>query len=197
MSFRKWILAAAFAGISSAAVAAPEKYTIDPSHTYPSLEFSHMGLSIWRGKFNQTAGSVTLDTAAKTGKVEIEVDTASIDFGHDEMNEHARAEDWLNVAKFPKMTYKGTLKDFKDGVPAALEGELTLKGVTGSLNLKINSFNCLDPHPFFKKKVCGADVEGELNRAEFGMPKYTDNGMGIIKLRIQVEAIKDDPKKGK
>lgn len=192
MSFKKWISAAVFVGISAGAGAAPEKYTLDPSHTYPSLEFPHMGLSIWRGKFNETAGSVTLDAAAKSGSVEIEVSTASIDFGHDEMNEHARSEDWLNVAKFPNMKYKGKLK-FKGDAPVSLDGELTLKGVTRPLSLKINNFNCLDPHPFYKKKVCGADVEGELNRAEFGMPQYTDNGMGIIKLRIQVEGIKDAP----
>lgn len=191
MSFKQWILAAAFAGISTAAGAAPEKYTIDPSHTYPSLEFPHMGLSTWRGKFNETTGNVTLDTAARSGSVAIEVATASIDFGHDEMNEHARGADWLNVEKFPTMTYKGKLK-FKDDAPASVEGQLTLKGVTKPLTLKINSFNCLDPHPFYKKKVCGADVEGELNRADFGMPQYTDNGMGILKLRIQVEAIKDE-----
>jgi polyisoprenoid-binding protein YceI len=124
------------------------------------------------------------------------IDAASIDFGHNEMNEHARAEDWLHVAKFPQLTYKGKLGNFKDGVPTSLEGELTLKGVTKPLNLKIRSFNCLDPHPFYNKKVCGADVEGELNRAEFGMPKYTDNGMGIIKLRIQVEGIKEEAKGG-
>lgn len=193
MSFRKWIFAVIFTGVASGAGAAPEKYALDPSHTYPSLEFSHMGLSIWRGKFNQTTGSVTLDPAAKTGSVQIQVDTSSIDFGHDEMNEHARAEDWLNTAKFPTMAYKGKLK-FKGDVPSSVDGELTLKGITKPLTLQINSFTCLDPHPFYKKKVCGADVEGELNRAEFGMPKYTDNGMGIIKLRIQVEGIKDEPK---
>lgn len=193
MSFRKWILAAVFAGIATGAGAAPEKYTIDPSHTYPSLEFSHMGLSVWRGKFNETNGSVTLDSAEKTGNVQIEVKTASIDFGHDEMNEHARGADWLNTEKFPTMNYKGKLK-FEGDVPTSLEGKLTLKGVTKPLTLKVNSFTCLDPHPFYKKKVCGADVEGELNRADFGMTQYTDNGMGIIKLRIQVEAIKDDAK---
>jgi polyisoprenoid-binding protein YceI len=193
MSFRNWILAAVLSVMATAAGAAPEKYTLDPNHTYPSLEFPHMGLSIWRGKFNQTTGNVTLDQAAKTGKVEIEVATPSIDFGHDEMNEHARGADWLNVEKFPTMNYKGKLK-FEGDVPVAVDGQLTLKGITKPLSLKINSFNCLDPHPFYKKKVCGADVEGELNRADFGMTQYTDNGMGILTLHIQVEGIKDDAK---
>jgi polyisoprenoid-binding protein YceI len=57
--------------------------------------------------------------------------------------------------------------------------------------LKINSFTCVDVHPFYKKKFCGADAEGELDRADFGLTQYTDNGMGKIRLRIQVEAGKD------
>ncbi len=52
MSFKKCLLAALMAGASLPVIAAPDNYTIDPPHTYPSLEFSHMGLSVWRGKFN-------------------------------------------------------------------------------------------------------------------------------------------------
>jgi polyisoprenoid-binding protein YceI len=190
ISVRKWILVAAVAGASVTAAAEPVSYTFDTNHTYPSLEFPHMGLSIWRGKFNSTTGKVTLDRAAKTGNVEVKVDTASIDFGLDNMNEHARDKDWLNVEKYPTMTYKGKLK-FDGDKPVAVDGELTLLGVTKPLELKINSFNCIQ-HPFYKKEACGADAQGELNRADYGMTQYTDNGMGILTLKIQVEAIKDE-----
>lgn len=190
ISVRKWILVAVVAGASVTAAAEPVSYTFDTNHTYPSLEFPHMGLSIWRGKFNSTTGKVTLDRAAKTGNVEVKVDTASIDFGLDNMNEHARDKDWLNVEKYPTMTYKGKLK-FDGDKPVAVDGELTLRGVTKPLELKINSFNCIQ-HPFYKKEACGADAQGELNRADYGMTQYTDNGMGILTLKIQVEAIKDE-----
>jgi polyisoprenoid-binding protein YceI len=166
-------------------------YTIEPDHTYPSLEFPHMGLSIWRGKFNSTSGKVKLDRKAKAGSVEIKVDIASIDFGHDEMNKHAVSADWLNVEKFPTMTYNGKLLFNRDR-PVMADGKLTLLGVTRPLKLKINSFNCIEEHPFYKKEVCGADAEGELDRADYGLTQYTENGMGTIKLQIQVEAIKDD-----
>jgi polyisoprenoid-binding protein YceI len=43
--------------------------------------------------------------------------------------------------------------------------------------------------------VCGADAQGEIDRADFGMAQYTDNGMGRIRMRIQVEALKDADKK--
>ncbi|MBI3561332.1 MAG: polyisoprenoid-binding protein [Gammaproteobacteria bacterium] len=177
-------------GTALPALAIADHYTIDPEHTYPSLEFSHMGLSIWRGKFDKTTGKIVLDRAAKTGSVEIHIDTASIDFGHQKMKEHAISADWLNVAKFPTMVYQGAIK-FNGDVPSAVDGQLTLRGVTKPVNLKINSFKCM-PHPLFKKEVCGADAEGDLNRADFGMTLYSEGEAGKIHLRIQVEALKDD-----
>lgn len=190
MTARTWIFLTAVAGASLSAPASAAEYTIDPAHTYPSLEFPHMGISVWRGKFNKTTGTVAYDAEAKTGSVDIEVDTASIDFGHDEMNEHARNGEWLNVENFPTMTYKGNLV-FEDGKPAAVDGKLTLLGVTQPVPLKLNSFQCIQ-HPYYKKEVCGADAKGDLDRADFGLTQYTENGMGRITLRIQVEAMKDD-----
>lgn len=185
---RAGAIAVLFATLSLPATAA-DSYTIDAAHTFPSLEFSHMGISVWRGKFNKTTGKVALDRAAKTGSVDITTDIASIDFGHDEMNKHALKPDWLNAEKFPTMTYKGPIK-FEGDKPVSVAGELTLRGVTQPVVLRINSFKCM-PHPMLKREVCGADAEGELNRADFGMSQYTDNGMGKIKLRVQVEALKD------
>jgi polyisoprenoid-binding protein YceI len=172
-----------------AAAAAPATYTVDPEHTYPSLEMSHMGISVWRGKFTKSSGKVTMDREAKTGTVEIRVDTDSIDFGHRGMKTFASSEDWLNVDKYPDMTYKGTLR-FTGDKPSSVEGQLTLRGVTKPLTLRINSFNCI-PHPIFRKEVCGADAEADLDRADYGMTLYSDNGAGRIHLRIQVEALKD------
>ena len=185
----KWMLCAAIASASAVAVAASDSYTVDPEHTYPSLEFSHMGISVWRGKFNKTIGKVTLDRAARTGSAEIRVYTASIDFGHPNMKEFALAVDWLNVEKFPTMAYKGDIKFFGD-TPSSVDGQLTLLGVTKSLTLKINSFKCV-PHPLLRKEICGADAEGDLNRADFGMKLYSEGEAGKIHLRIQVEAMKD------
>ncbi|MBW8811428.1 MAG: polyisoprenoid-binding protein, partial [Lysobacter sp.] len=150
-----------FAG---AAGAAPVTYKIDPSHTYPSFEADHMGgLSTWRGKFNKSQGTVTLDKKAGAGTVEVTVDTTSIDFGLDAMNEHANKAELFDTAKFPTATYKGKLAGFKDGAPSKVEGELTLHGVTKPLELKINKFKCM-PHPMLKREVCGADASATFQR---------------------------------
>jgi polyisoprenoid-binding protein YceI len=174
---------------TATAAAAPATYKIDPDHTFPSFEADHMGISIWRGKFNKSAGTVTLDKAASTGTVDVAVDVASIDFGHDKLNSWAKAPGFFNAKKYPKATYKGTLDGFVNGAPTQATGEFTLHGVTRPMILKINSFKCM-PHPIFKREICGADAAGSFKRDEFGLDAGKDYGFNMeVLLRIQVEAL--------
>lgn len=188
---RSLLVCAALLAGAPAVIIAADRYTIDPTHTYPSLEFPHMGISVWRGKFDKTAGTITLDRAAKTGTVEVSVDVNSINFGLDAMDTKARSEDFFNTAKYPTATYKGTIR-FSGDKPSSVDGEVTIMGVTRPVPLTLNLFNCI-PHPMLKKEVCGADAEGELNWGDFGMKmsQYAKGDMGRTKLRIQVEALKD------
>lgn len=172
----------------SLANAAPVTYTIDPSHTYPSFEAPHMGISWWRGKVNSREGKVVLDREAQTGTVDLTLDAASVDFGHDKMNEHALSEDFFNVAEHPTITYTGKIT-FADGVPSGVDGQMTLLGNTQPLKLQIVSFKCIE-HPLLKREVCGVDAVGQFNRAAFGMDKYADGPLGEVKLRIQAEALR-------
>jgi polyisoprenoid-binding protein YceI len=190
MRTKIWLAVGTIALVLLAESAVAATYIIDPMHTYPSLEMPHMGLSIWRGKFDKTSGTVIYDATAKTGSVDITVETSSIDFGLADMHTEAIKADWLDVEKYPTMKYKGTLR-FEGDRPVAVDGQLTLRGVTKPLVLKINSFKCMQ-HPFYKKEACGADAEGDVDRAQFGMTQYTDYGMGIIHMRIQVEGLKKE-----
>lgn len=175
------------------AVAAPVKYNIDPNHTYPSFTADHMGgLSNWRGKIKSSCGTVTLDTAAQTGTVDVKMDMKDIDFGHEKMNTHAKSNEIFDVEKFPTATYTGKLTGFKNGAPTEVDGSLTLHGVTKPVKLKINSFAC-KPHPMLKKEVCGADVAGKINREDFGVSYGKAYGFKQdVELQIQVEALKAD-----
>jgi polyisoprenoid-binding protein YceI len=192
MLLKKTVLAGAFAAVSFPVCAAPESYTVDPMHTYPSLEFSHMGLSVWRGKFNKTSGKIVLDRAAKSGTVEVTIDVSSINFGLAAMDEKARSDDFFNVEKYPAATYKGTIR-FSGDKPKSVEGTITLMGVTKPVKLNINLFNCM-PHPMLKREFCGADAEGDMNWGEYGMKmsQYGQGDAGKVHLRIQVEGLKDE-----
>lgn len=174
----------------SAAVAAPELYTIDPSHTYPSFSASHQGLTFWRAKFNKSSGKIWLDRDKGTGKVEIVIDTASANFGLPIMDKVAQGETFFNVAKYPTATYKSDSITFKNGAPVAVNGQLTLLGVTKPVPLTIEAFAC-KVHSFVKREVCGAVARGKLNRAEFGMTREAEHDP-MVDLVIDIEAFKGD-----
>jgi polyisoprenoid-binding protein YceI len=187
------LLALTVALAAGTASAAEAVYEIDPAHTYPSFEADHMGMSTWRGKFNKSRGEVRIDRERGTGKVEVTIDTRSIDFGLDAMNESAVGDQLFDTAKYPEATYRGTLADFRDGAPTKVEGEFTLRGVTRPLTLTIDRFKC-QPHPLNKRDWCGADAHATFDRSQFGLDAGKEYGFDMnVTLRIQVEAnIKTD-----
>jgi len=182
--------AAVLALVAGAALAAPVTYQIDPAHTYPSFEADHFGgVSVWRGKFDKSSGTIVLDREAGTGTVEVTVDTASINFGYPKLDEHVKSADMLDVAKYPTATFKGKLAGFKNGVPTQVDGEFTLHGVTRPLTLTLNSFKCMT-YPD-KKEHCGADAVGTINRADYGISYGEKYGFKMdVKIPIQVEAVR-------
>ena len=188
---KKLILASLLATSCGVVFAAPATYNLDPGHTYPSFEADHMGgLSTWRGKVNENSGKVVLDRAAKTGTVEVTMKMDSIDFGHAKMNEHAVGAEIFDVAKFPTATYKGKITKFNGDVPAEVQGDLTLHGVTKPVTLQINKFLCKE-HPVLKREVCGADASGSFKRSDFGVNYGEAYGFNMdVKLLIQVEGVK-------
>ncbi|PZP36496.1 MAG: polyisoprenoid-binding protein [Roseateles depolymerans] len=175
---------------ASAAQAAPVRYELDPTHTYPSFEADHMGLSVWRGKLNKNSGSLVYDKATGTGSVEVQMDLASIDFGLDAMNTWARGKDFFNLEKNPgTAVFKGRLDTVRTGLPTQVVGELTLNGRTRPVTLAIHQLKCL-PHPMLKRDWCGADAIGSFNREDFGLTAGKDWGFNMdVNLRIQVEAV--------
>ena len=174
--------------VAGAAFAVPVTYQIDPGHTYPSFEADHFGgLSVWRGKFDSTSGTVVYDKEAKAGSIEVTVDMNTINFGMQKLNDHARSVEIFDVAKFPVAKYSGKFSKFNGDAPTEAQGTLTLHGVTKPVTLSINSFKCI-LNPMSKKQVCGADISATINRADFGVNYGEKFGFKQeVKLLIQVE----------
>lgn len=185
------IAAGALASSLSFGAFAADTYQLDPMHTYPSFEADHFGgLSVWRGKFTKSSGTVTLDRAAKTGTVEVTVDPASVQTGNAKLDTELAGEKFFDTAKFPTATYKGTQIRFDGDKPVEVIGTLTLHGVTKPLNLEIDSFKCMQ-HPMLKREVCGVEAEGTFNRDDFGVGYGKEYGFKMAtKLHIQAEGIK-------
>ncbi|MEM5367245.1 YceI family protein [Paraburkholderia azotifigens] len=186
---------ALIAGMSFNAMAA-DTYQLDPNHTYPSFEADHFGgISVWRGKFKKSNGTVTLDRAAKTGTVDVtidtaSIDTASIDTGNDKLDKHLQTPEFFDAAKYPTATYKGTQIRFDGDTPVEVIGTLTLHGVTKPVNLKIESFKCFI-NPMLKREVCGTESTATFDRADFGIDWGKSYGFNTkTVLHIQAEGVK-------
>jgi polyisoprenoid-binding protein YceI len=177
------------AALSTAAYAAPETYTIDGTHTLPRFEYNHLGYSTQLSRFDKTTGTITIDRAAKTGSVDVTIDATSVDSGYPKFNEHLQGEDFFDTAKYPTITYKSTDLKFKGDTLVAVNGELTVKGITKPVTLKVDSFHCA-PHPMVKKDACGANAEGKVKRSDFNLGKYAPAVADEVTLVIPVEAVK-------
>jgi polyisoprenoid-binding protein YceI len=182
-------LVVALGTLASAALAAPATYNIDPKHTYPSFEADHFGgVSVWRGKFNNSSGTIVMDREAKSGTVDVSIDLMSVDVGLDDLNKHLKSAEFFEVEKYPTATFKGKLAKFENGAPTEVQGELNLHGVTKPVTLALTSFKCM-PHPMKKKEFCGANATATINREDFGIVWGKAFGFAMwVRLQIQVEA---------
>jgi len=184
------VAALALATVAAPSFAAPETYKLDAGHTFPRFSYSHFGLSTQLSRFNKTTGTVTLDRAAKTGAVDITIDTKSVDTGFALFDEHIQAEDFLDTAKHPTATFRSSKVVFSGDTPTAIDGVLTLKGVSRPVTLKVTSFLAM-PHPMTKKDAIGANATVTVKRTDFNMGKYAPNVGDDVTIDIAVEAMKE------
>ena len=184
------VLATLAASLATAVQAAPVSYTLDPDHTIPRFEVMHNFLSSHTGMFMKSAGKAMLDTQAKTGSVEVTIQSASFLTGHAFMEGVMKGKDFFNVEQFPAMTFKSTRMIFSGDNPLAVEGEFTLLGVTKSMTLTFTNFHC-GQHPRTKKDQCGGNLAGSIKRSDFGMKAFLPAVGDDVRLMIQVEAFKD------
>ena len=177
------------ASLSSVAFAAPETYNIEPSHSLPRFEYSHLGYSQQLSRFDTISGTITLDRAAKSGSVDVTIDAKSVNTGSTLFNGHIQGEDFFDTAKFPSITFKSTAVKFDADKVASVEGNLTIKGITKPVTLTVNSFLCM-PHPMLKKDACGVTATTKVKRTDFNMGKYAPYVSDEVTLTLPVEAVK-------
>lgn len=186
---KKILVAAAFASLfAGQAMAAPQTYVLDPSHTFPRFSYNHMGMSKQILRFNETIGTVVLDKDAKQAQVDVTIDMKSIDTGFDTFDEHIQGADFLDTAQYPTATFKSTKVVFEGDKPAGIEGDLTIKGITKPVTLTVTSF-FNGPHPMMKKDAIGANASGTIKRSEFNAGKFAPGVSDEVTLDIALEAM--------
>ena len=186
----KIALAVLVSTFAAGALAAPETFNVEPTHTYPRFEYSHFGYSNQQQRFDTTRGTLVIDRAAKTGSVDVTIDATSVNTGYALFNQHIQGADFFDTAKHPTITFKSNKVKFEGDKPVAIEGELTIKGVTKPVTLTVTSFHSM-PHPMLKKDAIGANASAKVKRSEFNMGKNVPYVSDEVSLTIAVEAIKE------
>ncbi len=179
------------AGASAVVRAGPVTYKLDPTHTWTTWEVRHFGTSTYRGRFDRKQGTVTIDRAAKTGKVELTIDLTSVNTGVDPLNHHLQEPDFFDVEKYPTATFVGEDFRFDGDDVSQVRGQLTLKGKTRPVTLKASGFNCYQ-NPLLKREVCGGDFSTTIDRSDwvisYGGPFPVGNE---VRLAIELHGIRD------
>jgi len=174
----------------SSVSAKSEFYNIDRNHTYPHFAIDHMGISTLWGRFDLTTGRILMDRENNNGFVEVEISAVSVNTGLEKRDKHLRSPDFLNVMEYPDIKYVSKNVIFDGRYKARVEGDLTLLGVTRSVDLSVNRIRC-GVNPLTKQDVCGFEATAEIKRSDFGStfayPTVGDN----VKLWFQIEAIKE------
>ncbi len=189
---RKFIfaLAAATAFAGSAAHAETATYAVDPTHTFATFEISHFGASVNRARFDKKEGSVQLDKAARTGKVELTLHMDSVNSGTAPFNKHLQSAEIFDTEKFPTAKFVGDQFTFDGDKVVSVSGNLTIKGKTQPVTFKANQFACYDS-PMVKREVCGGDFETTIDRTAFGVDYGVAYGFPKnVRIVAQIEAIK-------
>ena len=171
-----------------------ERYEFDTVHSQIIFFVSHLGFSISEGEFLDFDGFIEFnrDEPAKS-KVEVTIDTASIDMDDKKWDDHMKNEDFFNVEKYPHMTFKSTGIKVTGKKTAKITGDLTILETTKPVTLDVK-FNNSGKHPFGDKYAAGWSATTNIKRSEFGMKYGLPNVGDDVEIRIEIEAVRQDEK---
>ena len=168
-------------------------WTIDPVHSEVGFSVRHMMVSKVRGRFGTFSGQIVTAEDPTKSSVTAEIDLASISTGQEQRDDHIRSADFFEVETYPTMTYKSTGVRVDDG-EYVLDGDLTLKGVTRSIPLRLE-LNGFGPDAYGGTRA-GFTATGEINRRDFGVSfnaPMANGGVVVsdkVSLHLEIEAVK-------
>jgi polyisoprenoid-binding protein YceI len=177
--------------------AEPARWNLDPEHSTIEFRVTHMVVSKTTGRFTDYTGFVGMDAEAGTVMaIEATIEAGSVNTNHEKRDAHLRNADFLDVGKYPTMTYK--LKSYKKTAEGFTSvGDFTLHGVTKEVIL-VGRYNGFTKDPWGNTRA-GFSAEGKLNRKDFGMVwnKTLDSGGLVVgdevQIRLEIECIKSKP----
>jgi polyisoprenoid-binding protein YceI len=146
---------------------ATTNWTLDPTHSELQFKVKHLMITTVTGSLNVLTASLTSESDDfENAHVKFEADTASIDTGNNDRDNHLKSGDFFNADEFPKVSFESTSLT-KDGSDYTLKGDLTIKGVTKPVKLAVE-FGGIATDPWGNTKA-GFTISGKINRTDFGL----------------------------
>jgi polyisoprenoid-binding protein YceI len=167
----------------------PATYRVEPTLTTLEFKVSHLGLSMQRGRFRDAWGRIVYDPGAAAGSIDFVVDPASVDTGWNLRDAFLRSDDMLDVENFPVLRFRSSRLVFADGKLTAIEGDLTLHGITRPTTFSVARLSC-GASPVDGREGCGAEASGTLKRSEFGMGFAASLVGDDVELRFLITAFR-------
>ena len=186
----KTILAALVCSLSLAPALAADVYEPDPDHTFAYFEFNHLGFSTQRDRFDKVDATITLDLENHAGSVDVSIDVHSVSTGSLLFDQVLQSDMFFDADKFPVISFKSSRLSFgKFDDVTAVEGDLTIKGISRPVTLTVSHFRCA-MHPLLRRQACGLNASGKLRRSEFNLGRFVPLISDEITLHVAMEALK-------
>jgi polyisoprenoid-binding protein YceI len=169
-------------------------WILDPGHTLATFSARHMMITTVRGQFAPPVGKVEFDPAAPAlSSVEAEIDAATLSSGLADRDAHLKSPDFLDVANYPKITFRSTQVEVTGENTAKVTGDLTMRGTTRPVTLDVEMLGIVND-PWGGRRV-GFTASGKINREDWGLTwNVVIEAGGVlvgkeIRLEIEAEAI--------
>lgn len=175
-------------------------YSIDPLHTNVGFRVRHMGLAIVLGEFTDYTATISYDPNDITkSSVQFTAKVASLDTGVKQRDDHLRSADFLEVEKYPDMTFRSTRIERKSDKKFIAYGDLKIKDVTKQIALPVEFYGVIKDS--VGQTRLGGSANLNINRLDYGIrwSQILDNGSLVVdnnvQIELQFEAVRQEAKK--
>ena len=188
MNLKSIALSLALASATTFTIAKPVSYTIDPTHTATVFTWNHFGFSTPSANFSDIQGEIKVDNdKPEKSSVHVIIPLSSLNTNVKALDEHLKAADFFDAAKYPTITFKSTKVETKDKKHFKITGDLTVKNVTKPVVLDA-VLNKQAEHPMTKQQAIGFNATTSFDRSAFGVGAYVPNVGDKITVNITTEA---------
>jgi polyisoprenoid-binding protein YceI len=187
-------LAVLLLGAASSAFAATETYAFDKAHTLIGFRIRHVVTKV-EGRFKAFDGTISVDRDnPSASRVELTIQTASVDTGVDARDKDLRSPNFFDVDKFPTITFKSTKVESKGNDLYSVTGEFSMHGVTKTIQVPVKY---LGAGTMGKTEKAGFEISMPINRKDYGVGSSGPVVGDDVEINIQVEANKQAPEEAK